>query len=190
VFRPVVLLPAGFTSWPESRLRAVLLHELAHVARRDALAQILAELVCALHWFDPLAWYAARRLARERERACDDRVLGTGLGACEYARQIVEVARQAALGKGPGAALAIVQRSELESRILEILNPAVPRVRTSWPQRLRFAAGVTVLAAGLGGLTVAAAPAAAPMTSDVDLMRSTPFFSLSRPRSRGRWPRT
>ncbi|HEY7213830.1 MAG TPA: M56 family metallopeptidase [Thermoanaerobaculia bacterium] len=178
VFRPVILLPIGFASWPESRLRAVLLHELAHVARRDALAQLLADLVCALHWFDPLAWHAARRLALEREHACDDRVLGSGLGASEYARQIVEVARQAARRRNPAAALAIVRRNEIESRILEILNPAVPRARTSWPQRLRSAAGVAILSVGLGGLTVAAVPAAPRLSLDDPLSEIVPVRGL------------
>lgn len=168
VFRPVILLPSGFAAWPESRLRAVLLHELAHVARRDALAQILAELVCALHWFDPLAWYAARRLARERERACDDRVLAAGLSAPGYAGEIVEVARESILGKRPGAALAVVGCDELESRILGILDAEISRARTTRSQRLRFALAVTALAAGLAGLSVGSAPAATAALQELD----------------------
>ncbi len=172
VARPVVLLPSGFACWPESRLRAVLLHELAHVARLDALPHLVAELVCALHWFDPLAWYAARRLARERERACDDRVLAAGLSAPGYAGEIVEVARESILGKRPGAALAVVGCNELESRILGILNPEIPRARTTRSQRLRLALAVTALAAGLAGLSVVSAPAAMAALQGLDDPRS------------------
>ncbi len=78
VIRPVVLLPAGADQWPRPRLLAVLRHELAHVARHDALTQLFGELACALHWFDPLVWVAVRRQRIEREHACDDLVLASG----------------------------------------------------------------------------------------------------------------
>src|SRR5678815_3150995 len=78
VFRPVVLLPADdFDSTIEQRLD-VLRHELAHVRRYDCLTQLVAQLTCALHWFNPLVWMAAAQLRAERERACDDEVLRAG----------------------------------------------------------------------------------------------------------------
>src|SRR6185295_3015426 len=60
--RPVVLLPAGAGSWPESRRRAVLLHELSHVVRGDYPAQLASEVVRTLYWLNPLVWMAARPL--------------------------------------------------------------------------------------------------------------------------------
>ena len=48
---------------------AVLLHELAHVRHHDCLAQIVAQLACAPHWFNPLVWLCARRVRGERELA-------------------------------------------------------------------------------------------------------------------------
>jgi beta-lactamase regulating signal transducer with metallopeptidase domain len=91
--RPVLLLPRGAGQWPAGRLRLVLLHELAHIERHDWLAQVLAEAACALYWFHPLVWGAARRLRIESERACDDRVLAAGVAPAEYARQLLEIAR-------------------------------------------------------------------------------------------------
>ena len=70
-----VLLPAEAEEWPEDRRRAVLLHELAHVKRRDCLSQLIAQLACAVHWFNPLIWLAGHRMLVERERACDDLAL-------------------------------------------------------------------------------------------------------------------
>ena len=73
----------------------MLRHELAHIARGDALSQLVAGFVCALYWFHPLVWIAERRLRAECERACDDRVVSLGTPAPEYAAHLLEVARSA-----------------------------------------------------------------------------------------------
>src|SRR5437667_5045823 len=113
VFRPVILLPAEAAEWPAERLRVVLLHELAHVARRDVLTLAMAELSVAMYWFHPLAWWAVSRMRQERERACDDRVLAAGVGASGYAADLLEVAR----GRhAPQAAPAMAPASNLDMR--------------------------------------------------------------------------
>lgn len=47
---PVVLLPLAAASWPEGQRRAILIHELAHVARHDRFTQALAYVARALYW--------------------------------------------------------------------------------------------------------------------------------------------
>jgi beta-lactamase regulating signal transducer with metallopeptidase domain len=91
--RPIILLPAEAEAWPRGRRRAILRHEIAHVARHDRLVQALGYLVRALYWPHPLVWWATSRLHREAEHACDDRVLQAGTSAPAYARHLVEVAR-------------------------------------------------------------------------------------------------
>jgi beta-lactamase regulating signal transducer with metallopeptidase domain len=121
---PVLLLPAAALEWSEERLRAVLLHELAHVKRRDDLAHALARFGCALHWFDPLAWIALRRLRRERELACDDVVLRSGHRPADYAATLVELARSLR----PGGALRLAgvatmaEPATLEERVAAALD--------------------------------------------------------------------
>ena len=69
---PTIVLPAESESWTLDRRRAVLLHELAHVRRHDLLGHTLGRLACAVYWFHPLVWTAAKQLRNESERACDD----------------------------------------------------------------------------------------------------------------------
>jgi beta-lactamase regulating signal transducer with metallopeptidase domain len=122
LFAPVVLMPRAALRWSEDRWRVVLLHELAHVRRRDCLAQAAAQVACALHWFDPLAWIAARRMRAERELAADDRVLAAGTRASGYAEHLLAVAVGAQAARAvPAAALGMAQRSELESRVEALL---------------------------------------------------------------------
>ena len=88
----MVLLPETAETWPESRRHVVLLHELAHIKRQDCLVQMLVQLVCALYWFNPMVWYAARQLRIERELACDDAVIQVGTVPAEYATHILTLA--------------------------------------------------------------------------------------------------
>jgi beta-lactamase regulating signal transducer with metallopeptidase domain len=135
-WRPVVLLPVEALDWPRDRLRAVLLHELAHVARRDFLAQTLARLACALHWFNPFAWLAERRLRAECEQATDDLVLASGLGPADYATHLVEVLKAAQKDKTvPAGALAMARWNGFEDRVRAILDGERPRSRIT-PRRL------------------------------------------------------
>ena len=149
IFTPSVLMPEDANRWPLERLRIVLLHELAHVKRRDCLTHVIAQLACALYWFNPLAWIAARHIRTERERACDDLVLACGTQGPDYAEELLEIARVMRGGRYPallaGATLAMAHHSELEGRLIAILDPKVPR------------AGVSRLRAALAAATVACA---------------------------------
>ncbi|HZS46747.1 MAG TPA: M56 family metallopeptidase [Blastocatellia bacterium] len=127
-FKSVVLVPSDIEDWPSDRQQVVLLHELAHVKRKDCLTQLLAQIVCAVYWFNPLVWFAARQLRIERERACDDYVLDVGTLASDYATHLLEIARTMGAAKCPSlAAVAIAKRSQLEGRLLAILDPNLNR---------------------------------------------------------------
>lgn len=150
VFRPTLLLPADAHEWPEHRARIVLRHELAHVARRDWVAQMVAETLRAVLWFNPLVWLASRRLRHESERACDDVVIGSGVAPADYASHLLELARCAGHGTGRPA-LAMARPSSLEGRIRAMLRTNVNRRPLDRVSRIAalvvFAALVVPLAA-------------------------------------------
>ena len=149
ILRSSVLVPADADSWPAHRVRVVLLHELAHVKRRDCLTHLVAQLACAAYWFNPLVWMAARRLRTERERACDDLVLASGTRGSDYADQLLDIARVMQAGRFPavfaGASLAMAQRSQLEGRLMAILDPSVPRRGLSRARAATAAAVFTIV---------------------------------------------
>ncbi len=131
VLRPVVLLPAGCRAWTDDRREVVLLHEMAHVRRRDPLAHVVAQLCQAVYWFNPLVWMTERRLREERERACDDHVLSAGADATEYASHLLQIVRSFGTGTSASPALAMARRSQFEGRMLAILDPGLRRSRIS-----------------------------------------------------------
>jgi TonB family protein len=162
--RPTIFLPPEAVEWSEERRRIVLLHELAHVRRGDTATHLLARTALSLNWWNPLAWSAWREFLKERERATDDLVLNAGARAPDYAGHLLEVART--LQSAPAtawAAVAMARRSQLEGRLLAILDSSVKRHA---PGR------VAVLAATL--LAVAAVAPFAAMQAQTREQQTTP----------------
>ena len=124
MLRPVVLLPKLAHEWREPMLRAVLLHELAHVQRGDVASQMLGRLACVAYWFHPLSWYALRRLRQEREQACDDAVVHAGEKASDYAEQLLQVARLCCVPSGLSSGVAMAEGSSLEHRVKSLFDSA------------------------------------------------------------------
>ena len=122
LFRPVILLPANVDSWEPERQHAVLLHELAHIQRQDWLMQTIAQVTCAVYWFNPLIWFAARRMRTEVERACDDHVLNAGHQSTDYAQHLLDIVRNIkATGIAKRSAVAMARSSKIEGRLRMVL---------------------------------------------------------------------
>ena len=126
--KTVVFLPSDASGWGDERRRMVLLHELAHVRRGDVATHLMARAALGLNWWNPLAWIAWREFLKERERAADDLVLKAGARASEYAGHLLEVARSLQSRRATAwAAVAMARRSQIEGRLLAILDSGVPR---------------------------------------------------------------
>lgn len=144
-WRPVLLLPHDWQEWGDVQLVAVLRHELAHIARRDYPARRLSQFAISLYWPNPLIWLAGAALRRTQEQACDDRVLGYGTPAADYATLLFESVR-ALSGQRIGAqeALAMARPSSLESRLVAIVDDTRDRRRGGMSALLGFIAFVAV----------------------------------------------
>lgn len=160
---PVIVVPASADAWTEDRRRAVLLHELAHVARADCFIQRLTACACAFYWPHPGVWYAARRLRAERELACDDRVIAAGAPADDYAGHLLEIAHEFRAAPAPATALGMARAGQLERRLLAILDDARNRASLGRGRRSVIVAAailVFVPMAVLRAVLIPATPAA------------------------------
>ncbi len=153
VFSSRLLIPRDWRTWSLAQRRCILLHELAHVKRRDVLAQLIGRLALLAHWFNPLVWHAVRRLRAERELASDDCVLLAGQTPSDYAEQLLQTLRCYRPVRSP-TGVAMAHSARLDQRVLAILDPK----RRRDPVGSRFAIFLPCLAGMLccvlGGLTL------------------------------------
>ncbi len=145
--RPVIFLPPTWIAWDQETLRAVLLHELAHLRRGDALSAALTRAACAFLWFNPLVWLARGFLKREAELSCDRSVLARGISRPGYAAALVQIGHERRGTPALLAASALAGRGILRQRIALVLFPG-PQHGPSAIRRARgIAASLCVLAA-------------------------------------------
>jgi TonB family protein len=166
--RPAVFMPSDAAAWSAERRRVVLLHELAHVRRGDVATHLLARTAMSFYWWNPLAWTAWRSFLKERERATDDLVLSAGARASEYAGHLLEVAQQMQSSGAIGwAAVAMARPSQLEGRLLAILDA---RVNRKAPGRVAAAVAALLAVAIVAPLAAVQSqdPAAQAIPADVD----------------------
>ena len=169
--QPAILIPSVADTWSDDRRRAVLLHEMAHVARRDCLAQLLASVAAAVYWPHPGVWWLARRVRVERELACDDRVLSIGTGARAYAEHLLELAYALGGSRAPALAVGMARPGELEGRMLAVLDAA--RNRATPARRSAFIS--------LAGALAIVMPLAAAETVRVQPPAPVPAGTVSAP---------
>ena len=125
--RPAIVLPREAENWPLTRTRHVLWHEVAHIVRRDALADAITAVTTLALWFHPLVWLTRRVAGRLREAACDDLVLTHGrASAAEYSADLLAIVRRH-FSPSAVAGLAMAQSSAVGSRVRRLLAVDVPR---------------------------------------------------------------
>jgi beta-lactamase regulating signal transducer with metallopeptidase domain len=165
ILEPMILLPQHWRDWDEARRRAVLQHELAHVRRKDCLIQWLPQTVCALHWFNPLAWIARAQMLCESERACDDAVVLGGWSGPQFARDLLDIAQFD--GRKGADPMFVTIATRLERRISRLIDPSANRK----PLSGAFAAGavlaVTALFLPLAGVRAQQPAGAATLSGTV-----------------------
>ncbi len=138
IFRQKIVLPYSYAGRDNS---LVLLHERAHLRRRDNIVRVVALMITAAHWFNPLAWVFLKRLYADIELACDEAVLAE-IGerrAKEYARCLLEAK------EGMGVFVSSLGGGAIRTRIENVLSFK----RLTWLSLLCSAALIAVILATL-----------------------------------------
>jgi HEAT repeat protein/beta-lactamase regulating signal transducer with metallopeptidase domain len=131
LFRPVILMPQKLASnLGSDRLQVVLMHELAHVKRRDLWVNLAQTILQIVYFYNPLLWLANAIIRRVREQAVDEAVLvAMGDAAQQYPQTLLDVAKLAF--RRPTLSLRLIgvveSKSALASRIKHILNRPIPK---------------------------------------------------------------
>ena len=152
--RPAILFPQW--TWNElsaEDLRAVILHEFAHLERRDDWTNLAQKFIAALFFFHPAIWWIDRRLAVEREMACDELVLNQTRNRKAYASCLLSLAEKGLVRRGVSMAQAAVSHArDLSLRLANILAAERPLRNRVWKPSLVLAGlGVLILAAAVSG---------------------------------------
>jgi beta-lactamase regulating signal transducer with metallopeptidase domain len=152
VLHPAILLPSDWRSWNEEKLDAVLVHELSHVARRDALTERLALLHRIAFWFSPLAWWLRRHLVDLAEEASDQAAIAAGMDRTKYAEILLgflaDLNSASVRVEWQGVAMAQPGRAEKRlDRILSGRTVMLPKMRRSFAVLSIFAGAPIVLIA-------------------------------------------
>jgi prepilin-type processing-associated H-X9-DG protein len=180
-WRPAVVLPAGAEQWSE--LRSVFLHELAHVRRGDWLALLFCNFTCALMWFNPLVWHAARALRIESEQAADDQVIGAGIRSTTYSADLLAIVQFSTLSAAVTnnrnhtmiPSISMAQPHTIERRIRALLDAG--RSRRALSRRIvcsTLAVACAVLAPlAMAQVNAPAPPAPAAATADLSTPEAT-----------------
>jgi bla regulator protein BlaR1 len=146
VLDKVIALPPLFMAQPDTLARDLAIqHELQHHRGNDLLANMAAQALLALHWFNPLAWYGWRAMRRDQEAACDARVLA-GRGRDEralYAALIVDIAAGPRLALAAPMACPVLGDKSVIHRLRSMSMSDVP------PGRRRLGRGLVITAATL-----------------------------------------
>lgn len=179
LFAPEIILPVQAESWDMEKIRNVLIHELSHIQRLDWLTSLVVKITRAIYWYNPLIWYAARKLEEEAEQACDDAVILYGRSHSEYASNLLEIANQARHRQLGNVLVQAIAGSPLGSRVFSILVTSKQRQQTEvvWVVR-GLLMGCTVIA-------VLASLRLVPIVnvSSIDPHASTAFSVIFIPRS-------
>jgi beta-lactamase regulating signal transducer with metallopeptidase domain len=144
--RPAILLPDDVGE----NLRETFIHELAHLARRDGLWNLLRRWTTAGLWLQPLVWLLSRRLEVAAEEVCDDYVVDQGAERTGYAGHLLELAGRTLPPVAPASVGMVSLRSMLAQRIVRILDTS-----RALSTRAGARAVVAMVAVGLAGTVFA-----------------------------------
>lgn len=168
ILRPHIALPRQAAEWSDEILRACLAHEFAHLRRHDLLSLALAQLGCAVVWFNPMVWFGLNRLRAAAECAADDIAVEQAAAPQTYASQLLAVAAQLKESPFTAVTFPMARAGQLRQRIESVMDEKRRRKSPSiWGVISLGGISAFLLTAGLVVELVAAEPESTTPQSDL-----------------------
>lgn len=167
-WRMHIVLPSDFNTRYDAVERALILaHESTHARRHDGLWCLIAQIICAMFWFHPLAWFALAALRLDQELACDAVVLRQrGTQRRSYANAMLKTQAGALV---PPVGCSWSSRHPVTERIAMLKFPA--------PSRRRRRASAVILVFSLTGFAGAAYAVSQSEAVDASITRNAPVHA-------------
>jgi bla regulator protein BlaR1 len=154
ILKPAVLVPVGmFTHLSVSQVESVLIHELYHLKRGDALINLMQLFLEGVFFYNPALWFISDIIRREREHSCDDAVVLTSKDPVNYAKALVSLAeKQQYIRLAPGAGGS--KKHHFTARITRIINKnPMKNNKQERLQSLLLFAGALILVLAISGFS-------------------------------------
>ncbi len=145
---PVIAVPPPSTAWNRDRMRIAMLHEVAHLSRRDQAAAFVAGFVSCFAWCVPFVLPLLRFMRLDREAACDAMAVRAGSDPLGFASLILELSAFPLIRPLPSA-LGVVRKTDIERRITMLLRNKEGRSRPGASFAIGSAAAAIALLAGV-----------------------------------------
>ncbi len=122
LFSPTLILPAR--EYDDETLNNIFLHELKHFSRRDLVYKWFAQVVLALHWFNPLTYFIRREINRACEMSCDEMLISRMDKAARqsYGETLISLAARRPLPAGIVATSFAMEKRDLKERLSKIMK--------------------------------------------------------------------
>jgi beta-lactamase regulating signal transducer with metallopeptidase domain len=168
--RPAIILPDR--DYTPSQLENILRHELTHHRRRDVAVKWLSVLAGAIHWFNPIVYFARRELDRACELSCDEAVIAAldVSGKREYGETLISVVAVSRMPAGVLSTTMCEEKKALKERLGAIMKSKKHTRRTvivSAALLLAVAAGAILIGSSSSGAAADTPPTPPPTSQPV-----------------------
>ena len=162
LFRPLILVPCDWAALGSRPQRAILLHELKHVAGYHDWSGVATELVRAIFFFHPAVHWLVDRINLERELLCDEAALGADGSPLDQAEVLLDFARRGnrlSIGRlfaSQAVSTSLGHPKTIKARIERLLNPDVDHWPAPWSRSWRISVAVilVILMGGVGSVKI------------------------------------
>ena len=159
--KPVVLLPLGaLNGVPAQQMEAILVHELAHIRRRDYLMNIIQSLLEVIFFYHPVVWWLSKNIRIERENICDDIAITITGNTMEFAKALTNIQEINLGSPALAAGLSGKNKNRLVNRIRRLAGK--PKIQSGFAEGFIAASMLLISLAGLSAAAMITYPSDIP----------------------------